>query len=174
VRAIDTAGNLGPYSNIASATTVSTAVIAFVHANNAVPQWADQRRSEFHRPQGSGDLNVVVVGCDDTTATVSTVTDSSGNVYQLAIGPTVVSGTASQAIYYAPNLEGASVDGNKREVTFTPAAQYPDVRFLEYRGIDTNSPLDVSVGTSGGSTSASSGSVTTTYANDLVIARTAC
>ena len=38
------------------------------------------------------------------------MTDSNGNAYVLAVGPTVYAGVASQAIYYAANIAGADVD----------------------------------------------------------------
>ena len=46
--------------------------------------------------QTAGNLNVVVVGWNDTTSTVSSVTDSSGNTYTRAVGPT--RGTASESV----------------------------------------------------------------------------
>ena len=102
-----------------------------------------------------GDLNVVVVGWNDTTATVQSVVDSAGNTYSLAIGPT--SGTAlRQSIYYAPNIEAGS---NTVTVTFNQAAAFPDVRILEYRGVST---VDVTAGASGSGTAANSGAATTT------------
>jgi len=104
---------------------------------------------------------VVVVGWNDTTATVQSVKDSAGNSYSLAIGPT--SGTAlRQSIYYAANITGGS---NTVTVTFNQAAMYPDVRILEYRGVTS---LDVTAGASGSSESANSGSATTTSANELI------
>jgi hypothetical protein len=53
-------------------------------------------------------------------------------------------------------------------VTFNQAAAYPDVRILEYSGLDPTSPLDVTAGAAGSETSASSGSATTTSANELI------
>ena len=43
-------------------------------------------------------LNVAIVGWNDTTARVSSVTDTKGNVYTLAVGPTLRSGACSQSI----------------------------------------------------------------------------
>ncbi len=87
---------------------------------------------------------MVVVGWNDTTATVQSVKDSAGNTYSLAIGPT--SGTGlRQSIYYAANIAGGS---NTVTVTFSQAAAYPDIRILEYRGVTT---LDVTAGASGSS-----------------------
>src|SRR4029079_14071803 len=42
----------------------------------------------YANAQVAGDLNVVVVGWEHPTAAVSSVTDSNGNVYTLAVGPT--------------------------------------------------------------------------------------
>ena len=104
---------------------------------------------------------MVVVGWNDTTATVQSVKDSAGNNYSLAIGPT--SGTGlRQSIYYAANIVGGS---NTVTVTFSQAAAYPDVRILEYRGVTT---LDVTAGASGSSAAANSGAATTTSANELI------
>ena len=50
-------------------------------------------------------------------------------------------------------------------VTFSQAATFPDVRILEYRGVNE---LDVTAGTSGSNTTANSGAATTTVANELV------
>ena len=50
-------------------------------------------------------------------------------------------------------------------VQFSQAAQYADVRILEYRGV---SGVDVTAGASGNSATASSGAKTTTSANELI------
>jgi len=51
--------------------------------------------------QTAGNLNVVIVGWNDTTASVRWVLDESGNNYQLAIGPTRSADGVSQSIYFA-------------------------------------------------------------------------
>ena len=104
---------------------------------------------------------MVVVGWNDTTATVQSVKDSAGNTYSLAIGPTIGTGL-QQSIYYAANIVGGN---NTVTVTFSQAAAFPDVRILEYRGVTT---LDVTAGASGSSTAANSGAATTTSANELI------
>jgi Abnormal spindle-like microcephaly-assoc'd, ASPM-SPD-2-Hydin len=137
--------------------------IGFAQKNSATPQSTSAKVSvSYSTAQTLGDLNVVVVGWNDTTSTVQSVKDSAGNVYSLAIGAT--SGTAlRQSIYYAANIAGAS--SNKVTVTFSQAAAYPDVRILEYRGVTT---LDVTAGASGNSTSANSGASTTRSPNELI------
>ena len=164
VRASDTAGQLSPYSNLATATPG----IGYSQGNYATPQSPETSVSVgFARQQAAGDLNVVVVGWNDTTASVSSVVDSSGNTYTRAVGPNVVSGTLSQSIYYAKNIASAA-GTNTVTVTFTTAAAYPDIRILEYSGADPNNPVDVTAANTGNSTSSSSGTVSTTNAADLL------
>jgi len=116
--------------------------------------------------QTAGNLNIVVIGWTDTTTTVQSVTDSDLNTYTLAFSPTVGTGL-SQAIYYAKNIAAGS--GNLVTVTFNAAAQNPNVRILEYSGLDLASPLDDTNGVFGTGTVLDSGSVFTTVAGDLVI-----
>jgi hypothetical protein len=46
----------------------------------------------------------------------------------------------TQAIYYVPNIKGGS---NTVTVTFNQPAVSVDVRIMEYSGVTTSSPLDV-------------------------------
>jgi hypothetical protein len=113
---------------------------------------------------------VVVVGWNDSTAVVKAVNDASGNTYTLAIGPTVLTGSLTQSIYYAKNIKSAAAGSNVVTITFSVAAAYPDIRILEYSGVDPSNPVDVSVAKSGNSKSSKSGSVTTTNPDDLLFA----
>ena len=115
--------------------------------------------------QTAGNLNVVAVMWGDTTSAVNSVTDSRGNVYALAVGPTKASGLTS-AIYYAKNIAAGS---NTVTVTFNQAAGWPNVNVMEYSGLSTTSPLDVTATASGTGTTANSGSATTTAANELIV-----
>jgi hypothetical protein len=113
---------------------------------------------------------VVVVGWNDSTAQVQSVTDTAGNVYALAVGPTVHSGGfGSQSIYYAKNIRSAAAGANAVKVQFNQAAGYPDIRIAEYRGVDATNPVDRTVAAQGDSASSSSGAITTTAANDLLV-----
>ena len=119
--------------------------------------------------QTSGNLNVVIVGWNDTTAVVNSVKDSKGNVYQLAVGPTLLTGNLSQSIYYTPNILAASAGANAVTVTFSQPAAYADIRILEYSGISQTSPVDSFASAVGNSTTSSSGNLATTSATDLLI-----
>jgi len=103
-----------------------TPPISYVQGNFATPQTPQTTMNvAYTAAQVAGDLNVVVVGWNDSTAVVSAVTDSSGNTYALAVGPTVQSGYASQSIYYAPNIASAAAGANTVTVTFASAAICP-------------------------------------------------
>lgn len=174
VRATDAAGNLGPYSPVASATTLSTpplpVVPKFVQGNYATPQSGRSSVGvRFTGAQRAGNFNVVLVGWNDTAAAINTVTDTKGNVYQKALGPTQNPGLLSQSIYYAANIAGANAGGNTVTVTFNRSAAYVDIRILEYTGVEHTNPLDVAVGMIGNSATSSSGSLTTTAPGDLLV-----
>ena len=139
-----------------------TAGITCIQIASATPQASVTTVSvAYPGAQTAGNLNIVVVGWNDTTSTVQSVKDSAGNNYSLAIGPTKGTGL-QQSIYYAANIVGGT---NTVTVTFNQAAAYPDIRILEYRGVTT---LDAKAGASGNSTAANSGSATTTSANELI------
>ena len=173
VRAIDAAGNLSNYSNVASATTSAIqqppSTPTFVQVNSGVPQSASVATLTvtYTAAQTAGNLNVIAVGWNNTTAAVTAVTDTKGNVYTRAIGPTLGTGLG-QSIYYAKNIVAAAAGVNKVTVTFSPAAAYPDVRILEYSGIDAANPVDVTAGAAGSSATSNSGAVTTLNPTDLL------
>jgi phosphodiesterase/alkaline phosphatase D-like protein len=171
VRATDAANNLGPYSATASATTPAAASIAFVQFASAVPQSSPTSVPvTYAQAQSAGNLNVVVVGWNNSGGQTVTVTDSKGNTYVPAVGPTVFGGFATQSIYYAANIAAAAAGTNTVTVTFSAAAPFPDIRLAEYRGIATSNPVDGAVAAQGSSTTSSSGALVTTNGNDLLVA----
>jgi hypothetical protein len=149
--------------------TAPTSPISYVQGNYATPQTPRTTVNvTFRAAQTAGDLNVVVVGWNDSRARVSSVRDSKGNLYTRAVGPTIQSGLASQSIYYAKNIVHAPAATNSVTVTFSTPAVYPDIRILEYRGADTKNPIDVTAANSGNSATSNSGWATTTNATDLI------
>ena len=121
--------------------------------------------------QTAGDLNVVIIGWADATTTVSSVSDTEGNTYAAALPPTVGTGL-SQVIYYAKNIVGDSTTPNQITVTFSQVPLNPDIRILEYRGLDIIAPLDVAAvaGAPGFGSLADSGACTTTTPVELIVA----
>jgi hypothetical protein len=144
--------------------TSSGGGISFVQVSSGVQSSNSLVSVTYGNAQTAGDLNIVVVGWGDNTSTISSVTDSLGNSYSRGVGPTSTSGL-QQSIYYAKNIAGGN---NTVTVTFNQAAAYPDVRILEYSGLSTSSPLDVTAAAVGSGSSASSGSATTTSGNELI------
>jgi len=152
----------GQSGTLANGFTYGTVAISFAQVAAATPQSPQSSVSvTYPAAQSAGDLNIVVVGWDNTTASVSTISDTLGNTYTLAIGPTRGTGL-SQSIYYASNIKAGS---NTVTVTFNQAAPFVDMRVLEYRGVTT---LDVKAGASGKGATSNSGSATTTVARELI------
>src|SRR5215813_771364 len=121
------------FSLFAGKTPLAAATITNVQVNYATPQTPQTSVSvPFTKAQTAGNLNVVVVGWNDATAVVTSVTDTKGNSYQLAIGPTVQAGTATQSIYYAKNILAAAANANSVRVGFNIGAAAADIRVLEY------------------------------------------
>jgi len=143
----------------------------FVQGNFAAPTTPQTKVTvPFTAAQRVGDLNVVVVGWGDATSHVHSITDSKGNQYYLTVGPTVLTGSAplSQALYFAKNIPAALAGANSLTVTFDAAAASPDVRILEYSGINNVVAEDASAAALGNS-STSSSAVITKNANDLLV-----
>lgn len=147
-----------------------SAPITYVQGNYSAP-WNPQSKMQipYTKAQIAGDLNVVVVGWNDSTAVVQSVTDSRGNVYTRAVGPTVQSGVASQSIYFAKNIAAAGANVNSVTVKFSAAARFPDIRIAEYSGASTTSPVDATAANAGNGAN-SSASIATVSANDLILA----
>lgn len=170
VRASDAAGNLSSYSGTATATTqAGGGGIAYRQSNSVIDSPTASVVVPYTNAQLAGNFNVVVVGWNDSTSHVVSVTDTKGNIYEVAASAATSAGNATSVIYYAKNILAAAGNANSVTVTFDTAVPYADVRIAEYSGIDTVNPLDVAVSASGDSAAMSSGAVTTTNANDLLI-----
>lgn len=142
---------------------------AFVQVNSATPQGkAATVAVAFSKAQSAGDLNVIAIGWNDTTAKVASVTDKSGNTYTLATGPATVSGKLSQSLYYAKPIKAASA--NTLTVTFSTPATAVDVRVSEYSGLDPNAAIDATAGGTGTSTTASVTVVASPNTSELLVA----
>jgi chitodextrinase len=175
VRAADAAGNVSGYSSTAGASTASSTggtSIAYVQSAWTSPATATLQSlvtTTYPGAQGSGNLNLVFIGWDDVSSTITAVTDSAGNTYTLAVGPAHSGTGGSQAVYAAKNIVAASAGANTVSVTFSTAVLYPDVRVMEYSGVDTTSPIDgTAVGTGNGAIE-EGGALTTTVPNEWIV-----
>jgi hypothetical protein len=138
--------------------------------NNAPPP-ATGTAVTFTNPENAGDLNVVVVGWGDETASVTSVVDSNSNTYVLA-GTSGGEGN-SLAMYYARNISVATTTTPTVTMAFNNPNEIADVRVLEYTGFGATLTVDNWTGNAGGSSPASSNSVTTSTSSLLVGAGTA-
>jgi chitodextrinase len=95
------------------------------------------------------------------------LSDSRGNAYISAVGPTTFdSGKSSAQLFYAKNIAGGP---NAVTATFsTSVTAYGILYIHEYSGLDTTAPLDVVAAASGTNANMNSGSVTTKNASDLL------
>src|SRR4029453_4954989 len=135
----------------------AAATIAFRQVNYAVPQTPQSTVTvAYIGPQTAGNLNVVLVGWNDGTATVTSVTDSRGNAYAVAVPPTVMTGTASHDIYYAAHIAARAAGANTVTVRVKAEAPVPGFRILEVAGLDPLSPWVGGVGASGTSRTSNS------------------
>jgi hypothetical protein len=99
---------------------------------------------------------------------VSSITDTKGNTYTLAAGPTDWSVGGKRAwTYYAANIAGG---GSPITITITLSGNpsNSDTYAAEYSGMATSSPLDQSSAGNGVGNILNSGSKTTTQASELI------
>jgi hypothetical protein len=123
----------------------------------------------YTEAQTAGNTNVLAIGWNDTSASITSIADSAGNVYQPAVA-TFRGNGLSQAIYYAPNIQAAPPAGNQVSVTFDQPAVYVDVRIAEYSGLAPTGSLQAGASASGTGAGASSGALTTTAPSALLFA----
>lgn len=147
-----------------------TPAAGFVQGNYSdPPQSQNGMSATYTQSQSAGDLNLVVLCWSDVDATVQSVTDSAGNTYAVAAGPTVVSGSITQAVYYAKNIHAAAANANTVTVQLSAVVDLPDVRIAEYSGIDPTTPIDTVVAVSGIGATMDSGPLATMHASDLLV-----
>jgi hypothetical protein len=147
-------------------TYLAAGPIAFVQVNSGPPTVQASLSSvavAFQGTQTAGNLNIVAIGWGDTTSVVSTVTDSLGNAYTLAVNATTGTGLR-QTIYYARNIAAGA---NTVTVSFNQAAAFPDVRILEYSGVDTQD-VPATAAAAGTGTVADSGPAPTSQPSELI------
>lgn len=139
---------------------------AFVQLKmNATVSSVSSLAATFNAAETAGNTNIVIVGWDSATSTINSVADASGNTYVLAAP--ITRGTAlTQAIYYAKNVAAATPTVT---VTFSAAVTAPDIRLVEYSGVDAVNPFDTSASNIGAVTPGDSGTLNTTYAKGIIV-----
>ena len=137
----------------------------FVQQNFATPQTPQSQVSvSYPNAQTAGNVNLLAIGWNDTNASISTISDSAGNAYDVAI-PTFRGNGMSQAIYYATNITAGS---NTVTVTFNQPAVFVDLRVTEYSGLSPANAFDAGTSGTGIGTGADSGPLTVGAINELL------
>jgi hypothetical protein len=118
----------------------------------------------YANAQSAGDANILAIGWNDTTASITNVSDSLGNTYQVAL-PTFRGNGMSQAIYFSPNIQSGN---NTVTVMFDQSAAFIDLRVTEYSGISPTNSFDLGASSTGVGSSADSGPLSLSATNELL------
>lgn len=116
----------------------------------------------------AGSLLIVCEGWGSTTTiTTFSASDTAGNTWTTAVGPTYYTGVpGTLGCLYA--LNKAATASDVVTVTGTGASTPDSTWIAEFSGISASSPIDVTAATTGDSTTPSSAATTTTNADDLI------
>jgi hypothetical protein len=143
------------------------AAIAFVQQNSKEFSSTSVTKVAYPTAQAAGDLNVVIASWHGTGNSITSVTDTQGNTYALAIGITRGTGL-SQSIYYAKNSKAGA---NTVTLNYQSAVTNPELIVLEYAGADTQNPFLAAQGQAGlaGSAKTASSGAISVPANVLIV-----
>jgi len=86
----------------------AAAAINYVQGNDNVADPGTSRSVTFTGAQSAGNLNVIIVSWFNATTTVTSIADTQGNAYTLAVGPTLAPG---QGWKWVESRCGAVVSG---------------------------------------------------------------
>ncbi len=122
----------------------------------------------FNRNVTSGNLLLVWIWYHSTAQTVASVTDSAGNNYQRAVGPTVGAGGLAafqQEVWFKANVTGGANVTVTATFSSAPAAAFERaISAHEYSGASTTAPVDATSATIGATANASTAPVAITTA----------
>jgi hypothetical protein len=122
----------------------------------------------FPSSQSAGDLDVIFIAWRNSDADVVSVSDTSGNLY-LRAGAISYVGIATQVAYYASNIARAGPRRNTVRIIFSNPVDGATVGMAEYHGVDPVRPIDATGSAAGISTTADTGSLLTSNADDLLV-----
>jgi len=114
----------------------------------------------------TGNLLVVFVGFHAATATVSSIADTAGNTYTY-VASAVYSSNRIEC-WYAKNITGNA--NNVVTATFSASVNYRTITVDQYSGCDPSAPLDQYNTGSGNSKTPTTGNITTTAADEVLVA----
>jgi len=138
---------------------------AFIQQAYSVPQTPQLVVSvPYPQSQSAGNANLLAIGWNDAVATITNISDSASNNYQIAV-PTFRGNGMSQAIYYCPNIKSGT---NTVTVKFNQPAMFIDLRITEYSGLSKTNTFDTGTSATGNGSTASSGFITISATNELL------
>jgi hypothetical protein len=154
----------GLTSGITAQTTFTDAPIAFVQTTTGTST-TNSVTATFAAAATANNLIVAIAAARDNGDTITLTAPMGFSTAINSSGAGAGDGTPAQAIFYK------IAAGGEMAITVTSsAADTLGLHIYEYSGINTASPLDATGSASGTTATPSSGSVTTTNANDLLIA----
>jgi len=140
---------------------------AFIQQDYSVPQTPQLAVSlPYPQSQTAGNANILAIGWNDAVANITNVSDSASNIYQVAV-PTFRGNGMSQSIYCCLNIKSGT---NTVTVKFDQPAVFVDLRVTEYSGLNQTNAFDIGTSGTGNGTTASSGPITNSSANELLFA----
>jgi hypothetical protein len=164
--AVLVAATLGLLSLPLIPSNAHAATATFKQANAKEIKSGSDNNVAFKNANTAGDFIVVFLAWTNTSSV--SVTDSHKNEYKKVADPTPWGSNRRSQVFYASNIAGGS---NTVQAKFTTAIKSPGwaaMYIQEYSAIDNANPVDVSHVNTGMTAEMSSGSATTTNANDLI------
>ena len=139
----------------------------FVQQNYVTPQSPQiQVSASYASAQVAGNANILAVGWNDEMSSLTNVSDSAGNSYQVAI-PAYHGAGMSQAIYFAPRIKAGA---NTVTVRFDQPANFVDLRITEYSNLAPTNFLAAAISSSGTGATAATGALALLATNQLLFA----
>ena len=172
---IDAASCGGPARALCVLASAAVAVVLLSAPAAAKPAFVQKRSFSvtsgtsvsvrLRKANTAGNLLVAFVVWDNSGAV--SLTDSAGNTYASAVGPTQSAGASAQ-IFYVANIAGGT---NTVTAQFASAISTRGALYVqEYSGLDPTSPLDTAVAATGSSATMDSGMLTASTADVLLFA----
>jgi uncharacterized repeat protein (TIGR01451 family) len=177
VLAFDTSNNASlPSQGLNVTTGAGSSVVTFVQLkeNRLTANSNSLSTGTFTSPIGAGHLMVVWIWYASSTRSVASVTDTLGNVYVKAVGPTTGTGGLAgqrQELWYAKNLVGGTTTAVSATFDATFNAD-KSITAHEYAGANQISPLDATSTVAVSGSNVSGTPVATTSPNELIFGAT--
>jgi hypothetical protein len=144
--------------------------INFVQSASSAMAVASSRAAVLTGPCFLGDVIVAAWKINESSGTVSSVTDTVGNIYSLANPGTFQTGAGTVWMYYAPVTHAADAGANTVTATMSISETNMELMVGEWDNVDLNSPLDKHVVPVGTGTAVSSGNFSPGFPREVIVA----